>query len=115
MDKRKKWLIAGFVAVWGVTTALWLRSRSGGTEPIRVLERNPPGMGDSEIQMEIRTEEGNFPINFLLKERRYREEELEKFFSRERPGWTVYGWEIIHRLRPYPKICIFRHGSKNLA
>lgn len=91
MDKQKKWLIAGFVAVCGVTTVFWLRGRSGGTEPIRVLERNPPGMGDSEIQMEIRTKEGNFPIDFLLKERRYREEELENVFEQGK-AWLDGVW-----------------------
>lgn len=81
MDKRKKWLIAGFVAVGSVTAILWMKNRTDGNEPIRVLERNPPGMGDSELQMEVQTGEGSFPIDFRLKERYYRQEELEQVFE----------------------------------
>lgn len=81
MDKRKKWLIAGFVAVGSVTAILWIKNRTDGNEPIRVLERNPPGRGDLEIRMEVQTGEESFPIDFRLKERYYREEELEAVFE----------------------------------
>ena len=56
MDKRKKWLLAGCIVVTGVTAVLWLKGYFEVKEPIRVLERNPPGMGDKEIQMEFQTE-----------------------------------------------------------
>ena len=62
MDKRKKWLVAGCIAVTGVTALLWLKGYFEVKEPIRVLERNPPGMRDKEIQMEFQT--GQFSREF---------------------------------------------------
>lgn len=82
MDKRKKWLLAGCLVVSGVAAAVWLKGYLEVQEPVRVLERNPPGGGDEEVQMELRTELGNFPVNFQLAERSYREEELEAVFER---------------------------------
>lgn len=84
MDKRKKWLLAGCIAVTGVTAVLWLKGYLEVKEPIRVLERNPPGMGDKEIQMEFQTEQGRFPVNLKLAERSYREDELETIFEQGR-------------------------------
>ena len=84
MDKRKKWLLAGCIAVTGVTALLWLKGYFEVKEPIRVLERNPPGMGDKEIQMEFQTEQGRFPVNLKLAERSYREDELETIFEQGR-------------------------------
>lgn len=43
MDKRKKWLLAGCIVVSGVAAAVWLKGRMEVQEPVRVLERNPPG------------------------------------------------------------------------
>ena len=84
MNKRKKWLLAGCIAVTGVTAVLWLKGYFEVKEPIRVLERNPPGMGDKEIQMEFQTEQGRFPVNLKLAERSYREDELETIFEQGR-------------------------------
>lgn len=81
MDKRKKWLLAGCIVISGVAAAVWLKGRMEVREPIRVLERNPPGGGDEEFQMELRTEMGNFPVNFRLAERSYREDEMEAVFE----------------------------------
>lgn len=81
MDKRKKWLLAGCIVVTGVTAVLWLKGYFEVKEPIRVLERNPPGMGDKEIQMEFQTEQGSFPVNLKLAERSYREDEMETIFD----------------------------------
>lgn len=91
MERRKKWLAAGFIAVGGVTAAFWLRSRAAGNEPIRVLERNPPGKGDSEIHMEIQTGEESFPVDFLLRERQYTAEELESAFEQGKT-WLDSVW-----------------------
>lgn len=81
MDKRKKWLLAGCIVVTGVTAVLWLKGYFEVKEPIRVLERNPPGMGDKEIQMEFQTDQGSFPVNLKLAERSYREDEMETIFD----------------------------------
>lgn len=91
MDKRKKWLIGGFIVVGSVTALLWFKGRTGANEPIRVLEKNPPGAGDSQIHMEVRTEDGSFPVNFLLRERRYTEEELDQVFEQGKE-WLDKVW-----------------------
>ena len=105
MDKRKKWLLAGCIAVTGVTAVLWLKGYLEVKEPIRVLERNPPGMGDKEIQMEFQTEQGRFPVNLKLAERSYREDELETIFEQGRLwlddvwlGENVSSQTVIHNL-----------------
>lgn len=45
MDKRKKWLIGGFIVVGSVTALLWFKGRTGANEPIRVLEKILRGRG----------------------------------------------------------------------
>jgi hypothetical protein len=84
VDKRKKWLIAGMAAVGVLTGILWLQNRLAEEEPIRVLERNAPGAGDTPQHMEVWTDAGSFPLDFTLKERTYQEEELEQIFEQGR-------------------------------
>lgn len=93
MDKRKKWLLAGCIAVTGVTAVLWLKGYLEVKEPIRVLERNPPGMGDKEIQMEFQTEQGRFPVNLKLASAVIGRMSWKQSLSRDVYGWTMSGSE----------------------
>lgn len=91
MGWRKKWLAVGFAAVGVLTIIVFLKERWEGADPVRVLERNPPGMGEAQISLEARTENGNFSVDFELAERRYSDEELETVFLQGK-AWLDQVW-----------------------
>ena len=49
-------------------------------EKITVLARNPPGMGEAEISLEAKTEDGVYSVDVQVQERSYTEDELEEVF-----------------------------------
>ena len=77
IGKVKKWFGTGFMIVSLVTGILWFKEYVQTQEKITVLARNPPGMGDIEVQLEARTKEGSFPVNIQIQERLYTEDEME--------------------------------------
>lgn len=90
MDKKKK-LAAGIAAVCVVTALLGLKNFFTPKEQIQSLERNSPGAGETAVNLEVRTDEGNFPIDFQLEERIYEASELDGVFE-EGKKWLDTVW-----------------------
>ena len=91
IGKVKKWFGTGFMIVSLVTGILWFKEYVQTQEKITVLARNPPGMGDIEVQLEARTKEGSFPVNIQIQERLYTEDEMEDVFKRGKE-WLDSVW-----------------------
>ena len=90
MDKKKK-LAAGIAAVCVVTALLGLKNFFTPKEQIQSLERNSPGEGETAVNLEVRTDEGNFSIDFQLEERIYEASELDGVFE-EGKKWLDTVW-----------------------
>lgn len=91
MNRQKKWLTAGLAVVGVLTLVFWAKERLDTREPVRAVERNPPGMGETKVNFEVRTSEGSFPINFTLEERTYTDDELEDAFQQGKE-WLDQVW-----------------------
>ena len=91
MNRQKKWLTAGLAAVGVLTLVFWAKERLDTREPVRAVERNPPGMGETKVNFEVRTSDGSFPINITLEERTYTDDELEDAFQQGKE-WLDQVW-----------------------
>ena len=89
--KAKVWFLRGFLTVILITGAVWIKENMEDRKTVTVLERNPPGMGDTKIHLEAWTEEGVFPVDIQIQERQYTEEELEDVFKRGKE-WLDSVW-----------------------
>lgn len=74
-----------------ITGIAWLKSYLEIREEVSVLARNPPGMGETEFYLEVWTEDGVFPVDISVQERKYTEEELDGVFE-EGKKWLDQVW-----------------------
>ena len=81
----------GFVIVCLITGVFWAREHMMTRDTITVLARNPPGKGDSEVQLNAYIEETSYPVDIQIKERMYTEDELEEVFKKGKE-WLDSVW-----------------------
>lgn len=91
MDRIKKLFITGLVAVEGLSAVLWMRERAAPETAVTFLERNVPGAGTSEVELEVHTSFGSMPFCLQVGERTYSAEELDVVFTQGKE-WLDSVW-----------------------
>lgn len=91
MERIKKLFITGLIAVEGLSAVLWMRERSAPETEVTSLERNVPGAGTSEVELEVHTSLGSMPFRLQIGERIYSTEELEAVFTQGKE-WLDSVW-----------------------
>ncbi|MDD3222413.1 MAG: type II secretion system F family protein [Clostridia bacterium] len=91
MEKKKKGIIAGIIAVESLIGALWIKSAMSPGELVTAVERSKPGTGETEMSMEVWVDERFIPITIEVGEKIYTNEELEKVFE-EGKKWLDTVW-----------------------
>ncbi|WP_418750175.1 hypothetical protein [Frisingicoccus sp.] len=87
----KKLCIAGLIVVEGLSVGLWLRERAVPETEVTAIERNLPGEGSSEVDLEVHTSLGAMPFHLDVGERAYSAEELETVFAQGK-AWLDSVW-----------------------
>lgn len=91
LKRIKKLLIAGVLAVESVSALLWMREQAKPETVVTSLERNLPGKGDSEMDLEVHTSFGSMPFRLKIGERAYSADELEAAFGQGKE-WLDSVW-----------------------